>query len=102
MADHPTIPNCVKAYVPLTEYFKEHRAFHGFMQRQGESTSSISKERRVRHDGKSDKFVEYEESTIKVGPTSLKFQRTLRVPDNAKKYLLPPVNIPCALVLHCS
>jgi len=82
----------------LADYFKQYRAFHGFLppKLEGESKATITTREETRYDAKSkstDKFVEYEESTVKVGPATLKFQRTLRVPDNAKNYLLPPVRL---------
>lgn len=80
----------------FADYFKQYRAFHGFLspKLEGESKATITTRGETRYDVKSkstDKFVQYEESTVKVGPATLKFQRTLRVPDNAKNYLLPPV-----------
>lgn len=78
----------------LAEYFKKYRAVHGFLLPKGDSKSTITTTGHTRFDVKSKlthQFVHYEESTVKVGPASLKFQRTLRVPDNAKNYLLPPV-----------
>ena len=80
----------------LADYFKQYRAFHGFLlpKFEGDSKATITTRGETRYDAKSkstDKFVRYEESTVEVGPATLKFQRTLRVPDNAKNYLLPPV-----------
>ena len=82
----------------FADYFKHYRAFHGFVSPKlgGESKATITRHEEIRHDAKSkskDKFVQYEESIVKVGPATLNFQRTLRVPDNAQNYLLPPVSL---------
>lgn len=33
----------------------------------------------------------HDETSVQVGPARLQFHRTLRVADNAKTYMLPPV-----------
>jgi hypothetical protein len=38
-----------------------------------------------------DNLVTFRSTTLSVGPAHLEFMRTLRVPDNTSKYLLPPV-----------
>ena len=63
----------------LTEYFKEYRSYHKFLERK---QSSSSRCREYDHD----------ESCVEVGPASLKFHRTLRIPEDADEYLLPPVS----------
>ncbi|KAJ7326395.1 hypothetical protein DFH08DRAFT_885724 [Mycena albidolilacea] len=78
---------------PLAQYFKDVRRFHG-----GGLAKSSSKSTLV-GDKNSDnkKFVEKKHS-IPVGPAKFNFNRTLRVPDNASNYALPPV-WPCILEL---
>ena len=79
---------------PLIDYFKNFRTQHGLLQRadpnQCRSTVNTHQEGRL---DKKDQIVRWEESTIDAGPAKLRFFRTLRVPDNADKYLLPPVGI---------
>lgn len=78
----------------LAEYFKEYRAFHDLLPHKSKSIAQVTKQTHTRYDVESeDKTVTYDESTVKIGPANLKFHRTLRVPDNAKNYLLPPVCI---------
>lgn len=80
---------------PLIDYFKNYRTQHGLLQRadsnQCRSTVNVHQEHRT--DTKKSGFVQWEEATINAGPAKLRFFRTLRVPDNADKYLLPPVSI---------
>ena len=80
---------------PLIDYFKNYRTQHGLVQRadtnQCRSTVNAHQERRI--DKKKDQSVHWEEATINAGPANLRFFRTLRVPDNADKFLLPPVGI---------
>jgi len=76
----------------LADYFKEYRAFHRLLPPKADSISRVTLEEHSRYDEHSGgKYIHYEESTVKLGPASLKFHRTLRVPDDAKDYLLPPV-----------
>ncbi|SRR6266576_1348079 len=77
---------------PLVDYFKNYRTQHELLQR-AESRSNVNTHEEHRHDTKHNQPVHWEEATIKAGPAELRFFRTLRVPDNAKKYLLPPVGI---------
>ena len=80
---------------PLIEYFKNYRTQHGLLQHadpnQCHSTLGASQEHR--YDTKKAHSIQWEEATINAGPAKLRFFRTLRVPDNADKYLLPPVGI---------
>ncbi|KAJ6481682.1 hypothetical protein C8R45DRAFT_1215525 [Mycena sanguinolenta] len=59
----------------------------------GTKTSSESSVRTINEeacDEKKSQFVNWDKSTIKVGPANFDFKRTLRVPDNAKTCDLPP------------
>ena len=80
---------------PLIDYFKKYRAQHGLLQRAGpnQCRSTVNARQEHRMDGKKEEFVQWEEAAINAGPAKLRFFRTLRVPDNADKYLLPPVGI---------
>jgi hypothetical protein len=40
-----------------------------------------------------DSLVTSQSTTLSVGPARLEFMRTLRIPDNSSKYLLPPVRL---------
>jgi len=55
--------------------------------RNGQTTGAIA---RNTQDGKNRREVSYDESRITTGPAKIQFHRTLRVPDDAKNYLLPP------------
>jgi hypothetical protein len=80
---------------PLIDYFKNYRTQHGLLQRAdpNQSRSTVDTHREYRFDNKKNQSVDWEEETINAGPAKLQFFRTLRVPDNADKYLLPPVGI---------
>jgi hypothetical protein len=80
---------------PLIDYFKNYRTQHGLLQRAGpnQSRSTLGARREQRYDTKKAQSVQWEEAIINAGPAKLRFFRTLRVPDNADKYLLPPVGI---------
>ena len=80
---------------PLVEYFKNYRAQHGLLPQrldQNQSCSTVHSQNETRHDVKNTRSVSWKEETIHAGPAKLRFFRTLRVPDNADKYLLPPVS----------
>ena len=80
---------------PLIDYFKNYRTQHGLLQRAdpNQCRSTVDTRREYRFDNKKNQSVDWEEETINAGPAKLRFFRTLRVPDNADKYLLPPVGI---------
>jgi len=80
---------------PLINYFKNYRTQHGLLQRAdpNQCRSTVSAHKEQRNDTKKAQFVQWEEATINAGPAKLRFFRTLRVPDNADRYLLPPVGI---------
>lgn len=78
----------------LVDYFKEYRIFNNLLPPKTDSQSTMTQQTRMRLKTKSnynDGIVTYQAATVKLGPASLKFQRTLRVPDNPKIYMLPPV-----------
>ena len=79
----------------LIDYFKNYRTQHGLLQRAdpNQCRSTVNAHQEQRNDTKKDSLVEWEEATIYAGPAKLRFFRTLRVPDNADNYLLPPVGI---------
>ncbi|KAK7042356.1 hypothetical protein R3P38DRAFT_3390033 [Favolaschia claudopus] len=71
---------------PLAQYYKNYRRRHrGDPCRQSSSKSSIGTRRRYGR-----KEAGYSEATVTVGPAKFNFNRTLRVPDNATEYALPP------------
>ncbi|KAJ7858954.1 hypothetical protein B0H14DRAFT_3632041 [Mycena olivaceomarginata] len=73
---------------PLAQYYKDYRRHHGRASgAKSLSDSSIDDEA---FNTKKKSIVRGESSTITVGPARFKFNRTLRVPDNANRYALPP------------
>ncbi|KAF7366514.1 hypothetical protein MSAN_00908600 [Mycena sanguinolenta] len=68
---------------PLAQYYKNHRRHHHGRVSEGKSSSSSLTTKYDENDGST-------ESTITVGPAKFNFNRTLRVPDNASNYALPP------------
>ena len=79
---------------PLIDYFKSYRAQHGLLPQrpdQSQRRSIMHLHNENRYDRKTTGCVNWKEATIHAGPAKLRFFRTLRVPDNADKYLLPPV-----------
>jgi hypothetical protein len=63
----------------FADYFKQYHAFHGFLlpKLEGESKATITTHGETHYDEKSKltaKFVQYEESIVKVRPATLKFQ----------------------------
>ncbi|KAE9394937.1 hypothetical protein BT96DRAFT_1022230 [Gymnopus androsaceus JB14] len=74
---------------PLARYFKDYRRYHGLSPANSSTKSSVTTSARSAVDKKNN-TVEWSNSTITVGQASFQFNRTLRVPDNATKYALPP------------
>ncbi|KAJ7716545.1 hypothetical protein B0H16DRAFT_1801340 [Mycena metata] len=75
----------------LAQYYKDYRRYHGKAPTTAAaSESSLSTVDKYAYDHKNNKAVTFTESTVTVGPAQFKFNRTLRVPDNAKSYALPP------------
>ena len=69
----------------LADYFKAYRSFHKLLERKPPSSSKIC--------------LSYEkEHYVQIGPAKLKFNRTLRIPDDAKEYLLPPVGVTIEII----
>ena len=75
---------------PLIDYFKNYRTQHGLLQRAdpNQCRSTANANQVHQHDTKKAHSIHWEEATINAGPAKLRFFRTLRVPDNADKYLL--------------
>ncbi|KAJ6481744.1 hypothetical protein C8R45DRAFT_1215572 [Mycena sanguinolenta] len=68
---------------PLAQYYKNYRRQHHGRVSEGKSSSSSVTTKYDEDDGST-------ESTITAGPAKFNFNRTLRVPDNASNYALPP------------
>lgn len=62
----------------LADYFKAYRSYHKLLEREPPSSSKNCLSYEIDH-------------YVQVGPARLKFNRTLRIPDDAEEYLLPPV-----------
>lgn len=77
---------------PLVEYFKAYRSQHELLRLliKTQQTSSKKVSDVIRYDKQASKEVRWKNTAIRAGPAQLQFHRTLRVPDNAEKYLLPP------------
>ena len=77
----------------LVDYFRQYRKHNSLLASKKDSRCSITHQKQTRGITGSGNWttVEYTESTIQLGPASIRFQRTLRVPDSAETYLLPPV-----------
>ena len=80
---------------PLAHFYKAYRREN----RLG-GTKPVASESRLKkseecswvlHEGPSKELVKREQSSITVGPATFNFNRTLRVPDDAANYVLPPV-----------
>ncbi|KAF8208336.1 hypothetical protein K438DRAFT_1813838 [Mycena galopus ATCC 62051] len=75
---------------PLAQYYKEYRRHHGLASGAKSSSESSFETTNKQAFDKNDKFVQWNNSTIMAGPARFNFNRTLRVPDNATNYALPP------------
>ena len=77
---------------PLAHFYKAYRRENGLG-----GTKSVASESRLEESegcgwaSQSKKMVTWEQSSITVGPATFNFNRTLRVPDDAVNYALPPV-----------
>ena len=77
---------------PLAHFYKAYRRENGLG-----GTKSVTSESRLEESegcgwaSQSKKMVTWEQSSITVGPATFNFNRTLRVPDDAVNYALPPV-----------
>jgi hypothetical protein len=77
---------------PLAQYYKDYRRHHGRAPTvKSSSESSFKTDNKEAYDYKKSKLMQWNNSTITVGPAQFTFNRTLRVPDNANNYALPPV-----------
>ena len=80
---------------PLAHFYKVYRRENGFGgTKPMASESSLKKSEEcgwVPHEDLSKELVKWEQSSITVGPATFNFNRTLRVPDDAVNYALPPV-----------
>ncbi|KAH8802010.1 hypothetical protein DL96DRAFT_775149 [Flagelloscypha sp. PMI_526] len=74
---------------PLISWYKAYRRFHGLVPTAGRNSISTA---RTEHRAATKGFdvIEWQESSIEAGPATLRFHRTLRVPDDATNYALPP------------
>ncbi|KAF7366532.1 Ubiquitin-like domain-containing protein [Mycena sanguinolenta] len=76
---------------PLAKYYKDYRRYHGLTPTaRSSSESSVDTVETCVYDAKKGKYLRRNDSTVTVGPATFKFNRTLRVPDNAQNYALPP------------
>ncbi|KAF7341974.1 Ubiquitin-like domain-containing protein [Mycena venus] len=76
---------------PLAQYYKDYRRHHGRASgAKSSSESSMESIDKQAFDTKKKNIVQWNSSTITVGPARFNFNRTLRVPDNANNYALPP------------
>jgi hypothetical protein len=77
---------------PLVHFYKAYRRENGLgVTKSVASESHLKKSRGCGWSSEDEVFVEWERSTITVGPAEFNFNRTLRVPDDAVSYALPPV-----------
>ena len=80
---------------PLAHFYKAYRREHGLGGTKSVASEShlekIEDSGRVLHKDNSEGLVRWEQSSITVGPAKFNFNRTLRVPDDAINYVLPPV-----------
>ncbi|KAH8818839.1 hypothetical protein DL96DRAFT_1504015 [Flagelloscypha sp. PMI_526] len=74
---------------PLVSWFKAYRRYHGLTPNAKSSESAISS--RDSHARAPENFstLTWKESSITVGAATFRFNRTLRVPDDASSYALP-------------
>jgi hypothetical protein len=70
----------------FAEYFKAYRTYHKLLNRKESSISRI-------------RLCNNKEPCVEVGSASLKFHRTLRIPDDAEEYFLPPVRKPVRMLI---
>ncbi|KAH8823682.1 hypothetical protein DL96DRAFT_1615217 [Flagelloscypha sp. PMI_526] len=81
----------INANERLVTWYKAYRRHHHLCpERKGSSDSSISTRTTEAWDPKKNSTVKWTDSSISVGDATLKFNRTLRVPDDATNYALPP------------
>ena len=85
---------------PLAHFYKAYRRENGLrVTKPVASESRLKKSEGYGWVSQSKELVTWEQSSITVGPATFSFNRTLRVPDDAVNYVLPPVcsveDVPC-------
>lgn len=73
----------------LVDWFKHYRSYHGLLSSK-KSGINLNQTTGVPKAG-TWSTARNEGSTVHLGPANFQFHRTLRVPDDSKTYLLPPV-----------
>ena len=77
---------------PLAHFYKAYRRENGLGgTKPVASESHLEKSEGCGLASQSKELVKWEQSSITVGPATFNFNRTLRVPDDATNYALPPV-----------
>ena len=77
---------------PLAHFYKAYRRENGLGRtKPAASESRLRKSEDSGWEPQSKEMVKWEQSSITVGPATFNFNRTLRVPDDAVNYALPPV-----------
>ena len=77
---------------PLAHFYKAYRRENGLGgAKPVASESRLRKSKDCGLESQSKKLVRWEQSSVTVGPAKFNFNRTLRVPDDAVNYALPPV-----------
>ncbi|KAH8818837.1 hypothetical protein DL96DRAFT_1684418 [Flagelloscypha sp. PMI_526] len=75
---------------PLVSWFKAYRRYHGLAPNNTKSSdSTISSQDSSAIDPKTHSVVTWKDSSITIGAATFRFNRTLRVPDDATSYALP-------------
>ncbi|KAH8802007.1 hypothetical protein DL96DRAFT_1687193 [Flagelloscypha sp. PMI_526] len=90
---NPASPRGLKinADEPLVFWYKAYRRFHGLAPKAKESSDSkVHSELKYASNHLTRKQVHWTDTSVTVGVATFKFNRTLRVPDDATRYALPP------------
>ncbi|KAH8802024.1 hypothetical protein DL96DRAFT_1687204 [Flagelloscypha sp. PMI_526] len=81
----------INIHEPLVSWYKAYRRYHGFAPTVGRpSSSTIYSKRKQAYNSNQGGLIEWQDSSMTVGPATFQFNRTLRVPDDATSYALPP------------
>ncbi|KAH8806819.1 hypothetical protein DL96DRAFT_1536587 [Flagelloscypha sp. PMI_526] len=76
---------------PLVSWYKAYRRAVGLAPQPKDSSKSKVTSKKVQGVNKKDNtIVEWQDSSVTVGAATFRFNRTLRVPDDASSYALPP------------
>ncbi|KAH8799279.1 hypothetical protein DL96DRAFT_1477043, partial [Flagelloscypha sp. PMI_526] len=89
----PAMPDGLKINLnePLVCWYKAYRRTVGRApQAKDSSYSKLNSTKARAYNTKDDTLVEWQDSSVRVGAATFKFNRTLRVPDDATTYALPP------------